>query len=58
MKKQPGYILLLLAAVAAFSSCGGNMGYKKTKSGLLYKIISTGNELKTEIKNIEQKFKM
>ena len=44
MKKQPGYILLLLAAVAAFSSCGGNMGYKKTKSGLLYKIIRTNSD--------------
>src|SRR4051812_25126765 len=43
MKKQPGSIFLLLAALGVLSSCGSNMGYKKTKSGILYKIISSGN---------------
>ena len=43
MKKQPGSILVLLMALAAFSSCG-DTAYKKTKSGLLYKIVKSGSD--------------
>src|SRR5262245_31160547 len=42
MKKHTGSFLLL-AALAVLSSCG-NTGYKKTKSGILYKIISNGDK--------------
>lgn len=40
--KKLSYILLLFA-VASAMSCNNNMGYKKTKSGLLYKIVIAGN---------------
>ena len=52
MKKQPGSIFLLLAALGVLSSCGGNMGYKKTKSGILYKIIGNGNAPQVKEGNI------
>ena len=42
MKKHTGSILLL-AALAVLSSCG-NTGYKKTKGGILYKIVTSGKE--------------
>jgi len=47
MKKQPGSILVLLMALAAFSSCG-DAAYKKTKSGLLYKIVGGSDALVKE----------
>ena len=40
MKKFSSYLFVLVAMVAAFSCT--NTGFKKTKSGLLYKIISDG----------------
>ena len=40
MKKRASYLFVFLA-FAALSACN-NSGYKKTKSGLLYKIISDG----------------
>ncbi|MBS1565828.1 MAG: FKBP-type peptidyl-prolyl cis-trans isomerase, partial [Bacteroidetes bacterium] len=50
MKKNIGSFLLL-AALAILSSCG-NTGYKKTKSGILYKIIRNGNEPQVKEGNI------
>lgn len=44
MKKQTGYFLVLLVAAAAFYSCNGSADYKKTKSGLLYKIIGNSKD--------------
>jgi FKBP-type peptidyl-prolyl cis-trans isomerase len=44
MKKQTGYLFMLLAVASVLASCGGNLGYKKTKSGLLYKIIGSGSK--------------
>jgi FKBP-type peptidyl-prolyl cis-trans isomerase FkpA len=41
--KKTSYMLLLLAGVVAIS-CNNNMGYKKTKSGLLYKMVVTGKD--------------
>lgn len=40
--KYKNFQLLLLAVVVLLAGCG-NMDYKKTKSGLLYKIISSGS---------------
>jgi FKBP-type peptidyl-prolyl cis-trans isomerase FkpA len=40
MKKRNIYLLLLMTVLGVISSCG-NLDYKKTKSGLLYKIIKT-----------------
>lgn len=40
MKKISSYLFILVAIVLAFSCT--NQGFKKTKSGLLYKIISDG----------------
>ena len=40
MKKSVSYLVILLT-LAALTSCNNN-GFKKTKSGLLYKIISDG----------------
>lgn len=50
MKKHTGSVLLL-AALAILSSCG-NTGYKKTKSGLLYKIIGNGNSAQVKAGNV------
>jgi FKBP-type peptidyl-prolyl cis-trans isomerase FkpA len=45
MKKQPGYFLVLLTVVAlSFASCKNNADYKKTKSGIMYKIFSDGKD--------------
>ncbi|MFT3934595.1 MAG: FKBP-type peptidyl-prolyl cis-trans isomerase [Chitinophagaceae bacterium] len=45
MKKQPGsFLVLLAAAVLAFASCKSNIDFKKTKSGLMYKIFSDGKD--------------
>jgi FKBP-type peptidyl-prolyl cis-trans isomerase len=40
--KYNNYLLSILAAVTVVSGCN-SLDYKKTKSGLLYKIISSGN---------------
>jgi FKBP-type peptidyl-prolyl cis-trans isomerase FkpA len=40
--KYNNYFVILLAAVIVIAGCG-SLDYKKTKSGLLYKIISSGN---------------
>ncbi len=42
MKKLTGSFLLL-AGLALLSSCG-NTGYKRTKSGILYKLITSGHD--------------
>jgi len=42
--KKINSILCLAAAALMLASCGNNMGYKKTKSGLLYKIIGNGKD--------------
>jgi FKBP-type peptidyl-prolyl cis-trans isomerase FkpA len=44
MKKQTGYFLVLLAAAIAFHSCKNSSDYKKTQSGLLYKIFSDSKD--------------
>lgn len=42
MKKQSFYFLVSLTVAAlAFTSCKSNADYKKTKSGIMYKIFST-----------------
>jgi FKBP-type peptidyl-prolyl cis-trans isomerase FkpA len=40
--KHNTYLLLILAAIVIIAGCN-SLDYKKTKSGLLYKIISSGN---------------
>src|SRR5215831_8141184 len=42
MKYNLSRLTFLVAAMATIAGCGG-LDYKKTKSGLLYKIISSGN---------------
>jgi FKBP-type peptidyl-prolyl cis-trans isomerase FkpA len=49
--KKTSYLLLLIA-VAVTMSCNDNMGYKKTKSGLLYKIVITGKDAVVKEGNI------
>jgi FKBP-type peptidyl-prolyl cis-trans isomerase FkpA len=45
MKKQPFYFLVsMLAVTIAFTSCKNNVDYKKTKSGIMYKIFSDGKD--------------
>jgi FKBP-type peptidyl-prolyl cis-trans isomerase FkpA len=44
MKKQTGYFLVLLAIAIAFNSCKNSADYKKTKSGLLYKIFTDSKD--------------
>src|SRR5450432_2804491 len=45
MKKQFFYFLVLLTvAVVSFTSCKNNAGYRKTKSGIMYKIFSDGKD--------------
>lgn len=41
MKKINSIVCFSIAALA-LASCGGSMDYKKTKSGLLYKVITNG----------------
>jgi FKBP-type peptidyl-prolyl cis-trans isomerase FkpA len=50
--KKINLILCLAAAALMLSSCGNNLGYKKTKSGLLYKIIGNGNDTLVKEGNI------
>ena len=45
MKKQPVYFLVvMMAAALAFASCKNNVDYKKTKSGVMYKIFGNGKD--------------
>jgi len=45
MKKQPVYFLvLLMVAALAFTSCKNNVDYRKTKSGVMYKIFGDGKD--------------
>jgi FKBP-type peptidyl-prolyl cis-trans isomerase FkpA len=45
MKKQPVYFLVLLTVAAiSFASCKNNADYKKTKSGIMYKIFGDGKD--------------
>ena len=48
--KNNSYCVLLLAAIVIIAGCG-NLDYKKTKSGLLYKIISTKDSKGTVAKS-------
>ena len=49
MKKQSFYFLVLLAVAAgSFTSCKNSADYKKTKSGLMYKIYSSGKDSATK----------
>ncbi len=50
--KKINSILGLAVAALLLASCGNNLGYKKTKSGLLYKIISTGKDTLVKDGNI------
>ena len=53
MKKQPVYFLVLLAAAALFfTSCKNTADYRKTKSGLMYKIFSDGKDSVVKTGNI------
>jgi len=45
MKKQTVYFLVAMAVAAlAFTSCKNNVDYKKTKSGVMYKIFGDGKD--------------
>ena len=45
MKKQPFYFLVSMLALAiAFTSCKNNVDYKRTKSGIMYKIFSDSKD--------------
>ncbi|MEO5681054.1 MAG: FKBP-type peptidyl-prolyl cis-trans isomerase [Chitinophagaceae bacterium] len=45
MKKQPVYFLVFMTVAAmAFTSCKNNVDYKKTKSGIMYKIFSDSKD--------------
>ncbi len=45
MKKQPVYFLVvMMAMVLAFASCKNNVDYKKTKSGVMYKIFGDSKD--------------
>ncbi|HTE10625.1 MAG TPA: hypothetical protein VK645_06635, partial [Chitinophagaceae bacterium] len=45
MKKQPFYFLVsMLALAVAFTSCKNNVDYKRTKSGIMYKIFSDSKD--------------
>ena len=53
MKKQPVYFLVLLAVAAlSFVSCKNNADYRKTKSGLMYKIFSNSKDSAVKPGNI------
>jgi len=45
MKKQPVYFLVvMMAMVLALASCKNNVDYKKTKSGIMYKIFGDSKD--------------
>src|ERR1700712_1265848 len=45
MKKQSVYFLVLVMVAAfAFTSCKNNVDYQKTKSGIMYKIFSDSKD--------------
>jgi FKBP-type peptidyl-prolyl cis-trans isomerase FkpA len=53
MKKQPVYFLVLLAVAAlSFAACKNNADYRKTKSGMMYKIFSDSKDSVVKIGNI------
>ena len=53
MKKQPVYFLvLLMVAALAFTSCKNNVDYRKTKSGVMYKIFGDGKDSLVKAGNI------
>jgi len=53
MKKHTVYFLLLLAVAAlSFASCKNNADYRKTKSGLMYKIFSSTKDSAVKPGNI------
>ncbi len=53
MKKQPGYFLVLLAVVGLlFTACKNSSDYKRTKSGVMYKIFSDGKDSAAKTGNI------
>ncbi|MEP7277255.1 MAG: FKBP-type peptidyl-prolyl cis-trans isomerase [Bacteroidota bacterium] len=53
MKKQSVYFLVLLAVAAIlFASCKNTADYKKTKSGIMYKIFTDGKDSVVKTGNI------
>jgi FKBP-type peptidyl-prolyl cis-trans isomerase FkpA len=53
MKKQPVYFLVVMMVVAvAFTSCKNNVDFKKTKSGIMYKIFGDGKDSLVKSGNI------
>jgi len=42
-------LFIAIAAVILLAACGGSSDYKKTKSGLLYRITSTGNNPQVKV---------
>ncbi|MEO6316483.1 MAG: FKBP-type peptidyl-prolyl cis-trans isomerase [Chitinophagaceae bacterium] len=53
MKKQAIYFLVVvLASALAFASCKNNVDYKKTKSGVMYKIFGNGKDSVVKTGNI------
>ena len=53
MKKQSVYFLvLMMVAALAFTSCKNNVDYQKTKSGIMYKIFSTSKDSAVKQGNI------
>ena len=53
MKKQFVYFLVFLTVAAvSFTSCKNSADYKKTKSGLMYKIFSDGKDSVVKAGNI------
>ena len=53
MKKQPFYFLVLMTVAAlSFASCKNSADYKKTKSGVMYKIFSESKDSTAKPGNI------
>jgi len=53
MKKQPVYFLVVvIASVLAVASCKNNVDYKKTKSGVMYKIFGNSKDSVVKAGNI------
>lgn len=53
MKKQFFYFLVLLTVAAvSFTSCKNNADYKRTKSGIMYKIFSDGKDSLIKLGNV------
>ena len=53
MKKQPVYFLVVMMVTAiAFASCKNNVDYKKTKSGIMYKIFGDSKDSLVKAGNI------